>query len=183
MPTPVLYKIVFSNLSNSESGNFLATGSWHQATPALKLILCARDDSNCMAQSPDVVFFAAVHRKYLNEYGLPLRYDRYFVAWSASSPFNMLGVSQYPILMANETSQYWASDGHSEEHDWRDHFTYTTTIAWAWGREEGDVREKGTGYLDDDVIISVGVDDQDGVYGIAKASDLLQCLRTCPGQL
>ena len=95
----------------------------------------------------------------------------------------MLGVSQYPILMANETSQYWASDGHSEEHDWRDHFTYTTTIAWAWGREEGDVREKGTGYLDDNVIISVGVDDQDGVYGIAKASDLLQCLRTCPGQL
>jgi hypothetical protein len=143
-----------------------------------------------MDLSPATVFFAAVHRKYLNEYGLLLRYDRYFVVWSAVPPFNMVGVSQYPIIMANETSRDWTSEGHlddapeghAEERDWRDHFTYTTTIAWAWGREEGDVRGKGTGYLDDDVIMSVGVDDQDGVYGIAKASDLLQCLRMCPGR-
>lgn len=61
--------------------------------------------------------------------------------------------------------------------------TYTTTIAWDWGREEGDVRGKSIGYLDDEVILSVGVDDQDQVFGIVTASELLQCLRICPGRV
>lgn len=102
----------------------------------------------------------------------------------------MLAVSQHPILLANETASGW-----SEEETWDDvpeakaegrefwaRLTYTTTIAYAWGREESDVREKSIGYLDDEVILSIGVDDQDQVYAKVTASDLLQCLRVCPGR-
>lgn len=92
--------------------------------------------------------------------------------------------------MANETTFGWTA-----EETWDDteearlgnrglwgRITYTTTISYAWGREEKDVREKGVGYLDDEVILSVGVDDEGQVYGKVVVSELLQCLRVCPGR-
>ncbi|TAQ89657.1 hypothetical protein B7494_g2033 [Chlorociboria aeruginascens] len=174
-----------------ERNQFLANATWHQATPALKLILCRRVDASCLSKDPDIVFFAAIHRKHKNVWDLPIRYERYFAVWSAILPFNMLAISQHPILFANETTTGW-----TEQETWDDvpearmenrgfwaHVTYTTTIAYAWGSEEGDIREKGTGYLDDEVILSVGVDDQDQVYGRVLVSDLLQCLRVCPGRI
>ena len=126
----------------------------------------------------------------MNKFDLPTRYERYFIVWSAMPPFNMLAVSEHPILMANETTNGW-----TEEQTWDDlpealaekrgffgRFTYTTKIAYAWGREEKDIREKATGYLDDEVILSVGVDDNDQAYAIVVVSELLQCLRVCPGR-
>ncbi|KAE8450273.1 hypothetical protein EG329_006701 [Mollisiaceae sp. DMI_Dod_QoI] len=174
------------------NGNLMADASTlHQATPALKLILCERSDLTCIRASPEMVFFAAIQRKHVNGYGLPVRYERSFVVWSATAPFNMLAVSQHPILFANETSRGWTA-----EEIWDDlpealaagrgefgRFTYTTTIAYAWGREESDIREKGVGYLDDEVILSVGIDDEGGLYGKVKVSELLQCLRICPGRM
>jgi hypothetical protein len=172
-------------------GHFMAGASWHQATPALKLVLCARSNSTCINQFEETVFFAAIHRKHVNDYGLPVRYERYFVIWSATPPFNMLAVSLHPILLANETSRGWTpeeiwddvEESQSEKRRNWGQFTYTTTIAYAWGKEESDIREKGTGYLDDEVILSVGIDDQNGLYAKVKASDLLQCLRICPGRM
>lgn len=172
------------------SGHYNENSTWHQATPSLKLILCSRSDTNCHAENPDRVFFAVIQRKNVNIWGLPIRYERFMVVWSATAPFNMLAVSRHPILMANETTFGWTA-----EEAWDDlprariqnwglwgRITYTTTIAYAWGREEGDIREKGTGYLDDEVILSVGVDDEGQVYGRVIVSDLLQCLRVCPGR-
>ena len=170
---------------------YLANGTWHQSTPALKLVLCTRSNSSCNAESPDTVFFSAIQRKYKNYLDLPIRYERYFVIWSATPPFNMLAISQHPILLANETTTGWSAeetwdDVHealSENRGFWAHLTYTTTIAYAWGREESDVKEKGTGYLDDVVILSVGIDDQDQVYGRVAVTELLQCLRVCPGRM
>ena len=44
------------------------------------------------------------------------------------------------------------------------------------------MREKGTGFLDDEVILTVGVDDQDQVFGRVVVSELLQYLKVCPGR-
>ncbi len=173
-----------------ETEIFTVDSSWHQATSALKLILCTRSNTSCLIDNA-TVFFAAIQRKHTNGYGLPIRYERYFVIWSATWPFNMLAMSQHPILMANETNRGWKPaeiwddnvEAVSERRGiWGD-FTYTTTIAYAWGRAESDIREKGTGYLDDEVILSVGIDDQDGLYGKVLVSDLLSCLRICPGRM
>lgn len=173
------------------SGHFMAGATWHQATPALKLVLCTKSNSTCINKFGETVFFAAIHRKHVNNFGLPERYERYFVVWSAIPPFSMLAVSEHPILLANETYRGWTPEeiwndvpqsesGHRGE--WGQ-FTYTTTIAYAWGREESDIREKGTGYLDDEVIMSVGIDDKNGLYAKAKVSELLQCLRICPSRM
>jgi hypothetical protein len=174
-----------------EGNNISGTAVWHQTTPSLKLVLCARAKTSCLVDDPQTVFFAAIQRKHMNNWGLPIRYERYFVVWSATPPFNMLAVSEHPILFANESTSEWLKTeswddfrtGNSERWGFKTGFSYTTTIAYAWGREESDVRDKGTGYLDDEVILSVGVDDRDQTYGIAVVSDLLQCLRICPGRL
>jgi hypothetical protein len=168
----------------------LSNEIWHQATPSLKLILCARLDANCHTEGHHTVFFAAIQRKHMNAWDLPLRYERYFVIWSTTPPFNMLAVSRHPILFANEVTagwplvEIWDEQPEVKSDDWivGSGFTYTTTIAYAWGREESDIRNKGMGYLDDEVILSVGVDDQDQTYTTVVVSELLQCLRICPGR-
>ncbi|KAF7889483.1 uncharacterized protein EAF02_001898 [Botrytis sinoallii] len=167
---------------------YMANATWHQATPALRLILCTRSNNSCMSETPDTVFIAAIHRKHKNVLDLPIRYERYFVMWAATPPFSMLAMSQHPILFANETTTGWTTDeswddvpeASSEGRGFWAKLTYTTTIAYAWNREDEDLRDKGVGFLDDEIIVSVGVDDHDQVYGRVLVSELLQCLRICP---
>lgn len=173
-----------------------AVGSWHQATNSLRLVLCNRNDKDCEQNDENTVFFAIIHHKIRGLMGLPARYERYFMVWSAVPPFSMLGISKHPILMANETA-----NGFSAEENWQDdpehqamvdaggegkgewaRFTYTVSMAYAWGRRLDESQDKNTGYLDDEVIIGVGVDDEDCTYAISTPRDFLQCLRACPGR-
>ena len=171
-------------------------GTWHQGTNSLMLILCDRFDSSCKPNAQNSVFFSVIHHKHKNAFSLPLRYERYVVAWSAVPPFSMLGISQHPLLMANETAnnfspeENWEDDpeqksllaaGKKGKGNWA-YFTYTVSIAWAWGRAMDEPQDKNMGYLDDEVILGIGVDDKAMVYTRILAKDLLQCLRACPGR-
>lgn len=96
------------------------TGTWHQASNSLRLILCYRHGNNdCDADGSGshnaAVFFAAIHRKFSNPLHLPLRYERFFVVWDAKPPFHMLAVSKHPILLYNETASGW-----SPRENWED---------------------------------------------------------------
>jgi hypothetical protein len=273
-------------------------GRWHQATNALKLVLCRRGEAERRACSEEqegrAVHFAVMHRKFSNQWDLPLRYERFFVVWDAAPPFRMLGISQHPILLWNETASGWSAeenwadatssserddfttgfhhhhdgeeastnktaeisfsaeneflamnptrstrnittsskpefpnnaDSHSpspppsppilspdNKHNWA-YFTYTPSIAWAWRAspaipplrqhenheragfededdhdDDDDDEEHGrmlealnVGYLDDEVIVGVGVDDQGQGFARARAEELLGCLRRCGG--
>ena len=187
-------------------------GTWHQATNSLRLILCNRSDPTCKAIPQNTVFFTVAQRKFENELGLPMRYERFFMVWEATPPFSMIGLSQHPILMANETtsgfppSQMWADDPTNNEivehtkntnpnatepfggkGQWA-YFTYTVSMAYAWGRAPrggaaGDeAQDMHAGYLDDEVILGIGVDDMAQAYSRFKAGELVQCLRACPGR-
>ena len=265
-------------------------GYWHQTSNALKLILCRRAEAErgeCSeGQDGRAVHVAVMHRKFSNDWDLPLRYERYFVVWDTRPPFRILAMSRYPVQMWNETASGW-----SPEENWADHdddgtsvgddnfpkseaeviadtasftsageskadhshnhtqhhttiktnqtqktprttntttqpdpppptqhqttnwasFTYTTSISWAFrtspspsrrepeadhGRENADPDEDGEdgyddehtrtleamniGYLDDEVILGIGVDDQGQGFARARAEVLLACLRACP---
>jgi hypothetical protein len=84
-------------------------GHWHQATNALKLILCHRGEaSGGDCEVGRSVHFAIMHRKFSNVWDLPLRYERYFVLWDARPPFQMRAMSRYPVLVWNETASGWS---------------------------------------------------------------------------
>ena len=179
-------------------------GTLHQATNSLRLVLCNRSDISCKPTPDNTVFFAIIHRKFANHLRLPLRYERHVIVWSAVPPFSMIGLSQHPILMANETtmgwteSQNWDEDpvnakivaAHKNSGNYTEpyggkpywaYFTYTVSISYAWGRNSRDeVEEKNVGYLDDEVVLGIGVDDKGQVFSRVKALDLVQCLRACP---
>ena len=190
-------------------------GHWHQATNALRLILCNRSDPACKATPEKTVFFALIHRKFHNALKLPLRYERFFMVWSATPPFGLLGISRFPIQMANETalgwseSQNWDDDPtnaaivaatrkHSPmnstepyggKHYWAD-FTYTVSMSYAWGRDPRGKDAKGdesedmhVGYLDDEIVLGIGVNDAGQAFSRVMAADLVGCLRACPGRV
>lgn len=188
-------------------------GTWHQATNSLRLVLCNRSDVSCTANSENTVFFAVIHRKFPNWLRLPLRYERFFIVWQATPPFAMLGISQHPLLMSNETASGW-----TESENWSDnstnaaivastkkhnpnatepfggrdywaYFTYTVSISYAWGRPPrkglaGDeASDMHVGYMDDEVVLGIGADDKGQAFSRVKAGDLVQCLRACPGRV
>ena len=165
-------------------------GTWHQATNSLRLVLCKRNDALCQPSAENTIFFAVIHRKHPNNLRLPLRYERYFMAWSAVPPFEMLGISQHPVLMANETASGWSARDNwaddivasAETRSYWASFTYTVSIAYAWGREGDEAVWKNTGYLDDDVLLGIGIDDSGQGFARVPAGELLQCLRACPGR-
>lgn len=195
---------------NTNSSDSATQGvTWHQATNSLRLILCNRSDWSCTPGRHNTVFFAVVHRKFPNFLRLPLRYERHFIVWAATPPFAMLGISKHPILLANETasgwpeSENWADDPVNAEKVaqtkagmrgnatatepmggkglWA-YFTYTVSISYAWGRRDDEPETKNVGYLDDEVVLGIGIDDAGQGFARVKAGDLLHCLRACEGR-
>lgn len=264
-------------------------GNWHQTSNALKLILCRRAEAergDCSEeQEGRAVHFAVMHRKFSNDWDLPLRYERFFVVWDARPPFRMLGTSRYPVLMANETASGWSAEENWDDNDddddiehisrwddlpsdWRGEyhtaaaiaealhanihnsshasssssspshrstragnltttatvpppspqrkqtqdpkptsnwasFTYTPSISWSFrlhpvahssqhdndDNDDDDDDENNqhsrvlealnVGYLDDEVILGIGVDDVGQGWARGKAEVLLACLRGC----
>lgn len=133
------------------------------------------------------------------------------MVWSGVPPFTVLGVSKYPILMANETASGWTASENWSDDDanteivervkhrgynkststigepfggkdsWA-YFTYTVSISYAWGREKDAVEDKNVGYMDDEVVLGIGIDDEGQGFARVNAGDLIQCLRACPGR-
>ncbi|KAH0846355.1 hypothetical protein FOPE_11206 [Fonsecaea pedrosoi] len=244
--TSALEEPCFSHSEGHFADSLGNRGHWHQGSNSLRLILCtraqARSDSACKDEeningtavsTGRSVHFAIMHRKFSNELDLPLRYERYVVVWEGREPFQMLGVSKFPLLMRNERAGPWteeenwpdakemgwnATRGNSREKEGRvvrrgagdglyedetehkddfvksqAYFTYTPSLAWAWrphsaaaNQEEEDddveyMSQLGTGYLGDDVLVGIGLEDVNQAFARVKVDDLLQCLRLCPG--
>lgn len=181
--------------SHSGPTTQLGEGTWHQASNSLRLILCDRADAGAARCQPgattadNTVFFAVIHRKQSNPLGLPMRYERYLILWSAAPPFHLLAVSQHPLLLANETASGWPARENWDDNDDNDHpppplwayFTYTVSIAYAWGRPGDESLWKNTGFLDDLVVLGLGLDDLDMGFATVSVRHLLQCLKACPG--
>lgn len=138
-----------------------------------------------------------------------MRYERYVLVWEARPPFHVVAVSRYPFVFGMERVRPWrveedvvvdkAKEGRGEvadgdeggeEGEWEAYFTYSPSIAWAYrGKSEDNDEsihvergheELGTGYLDDEVIVGVGMDDVAQGFVKVHVEQLLSCLRGCP---
>lgn len=80
--------------------------------------------------------------------------------------------------------------------DYWAYFTYTVSISYAWGRAPrptaaaggkaragGDeVADMHVGYLDDEVVLGIGIDDSGQGFARLRAGELVDCLKACPGR-
>ncbi|KIW20490.1 hypothetical protein PV08_01065 [Exophiala spinifera] len=108
------------------------------------------------------------------------------IGWNASGP---------SMWAHKRTQARKSSDGPvTEALQSSAYFMYTPSLAWAWrprstsivAGPEDDVdvetmSELGTGYLGDDLIVGIGLDDVDQAFARIKVDDLLHCMRICPG--
>lgn len=75
-----------------------------------------------------------------------------------------------------------------EQEDSGFYFTYTPSLSWAWRSSAGEEHivygrgheDLGTGYLDEEVIIGIGMDDHAQGFVRVHVQDVLGCMRLCP---
>jgi len=74
------------------------------------------------------------------------------------------------------------------------YFTYTVSIAYAWGRgvsphpshpgsQRDEAADMHVGYLDDEIVLGIGVDDEGQGIARVNAGELVGCMRACPGRV
>jgi hypothetical protein len=160
---------------------------FHQSTPALRLLLYHRrhhghSHSHPQHETSDLeVHISLIQRKLSNAWGIPVAYERFVALWAPDG--TMLGMSAMPLGFRDEEK--------------RSGFRYVVSLAWAWRARHLFPREAaeggigndedeseilgwlGTGYLDDQVVLGVGVDDVAQVVVRVGVAELLGCLVLC----
>ena len=75
-----------------------------------------------------------------------------------------------------------------DQENWAE-FTYTVSMAYAYGRaprEKGrggdEVWDMQVGYLDDEVVLGIGIDDLGEGFAAVRAGELVGCAMACPGR-
>lgn len=140
---------------------FLLPGNvtFHQATNSLKVTLCKRGE--CKPNDKNTIFMHIFHVKSWIGCCMPY-YERYVVTFESKPPYAMVSISQpLSYLGMSDLS-----------------FTYTVSMAWSQLYEGRDNYYHG--FLDDTIILGLGLDDREAFTIDVKAAKLLECHNVCP---
>ncbi|KAK9455747.1 hypothetical protein V1511DRAFT_458428 [Dipodascopsis uninucleata] len=138
--------------------------TWHQATNALKVVLC--DYGECEPNTDNTVYIAFLHKKEGVPGTLKVLYKRYLAVWKTYAPFEMVAFSSKYIRFDNE-------DEWEQKFDIEGKFLYTVGISW----ESNQNRYEG--YLNEKIIISLGVGDHGNAAVVLPVRDMLVCMIKC----
>ncbi|KAI5461954.1 hypothetical protein BGZ63DRAFT_354715 [Mariannaea sp. PMI_226] len=136
--------------------------SVHQATNSLKITMCRRQDPACKAdESNTFIFTIYQHKAY---YGFHSVYEPYLMVFNQRAPFKIHSMSERPIWIHGRER--------NSEKNTSDMF-YVTSMSWK-NRER-----KYHGYLDDELFIGFGIEDEKSGGIDVRAEDVLQNLGIC----
>ncbi|KAI1618746.1 hypothetical protein EDD36DRAFT_450115 [Exophiala viscosa] len=159
----------------------------HQATNSLSITLCKRSDANCWPSDDNTFVMAIFQQKYSQPFNLV--YRPYAVLFRQSAPFSIYAVSE---------RSFWVH-GHrvlSGEEDFLDNFKNKTS---GKGNRKRELPESPAefhfltsmnwnlpgasyhGYIDDVIILGLGIEDERSGGIDVLAGDLLQDLAYCTG--
>jgi hypothetical protein len=142
--------------------------SIHQSTNSLSLTLCNRGE--CEPSKDNTLIVAVFQLKELRYYHPT--YEPYVVLIEQHAPFRMHGVGQLPFWVhgrSREPFPEWKGTDAS-------HFTqmfYITSISWK------SKSQRYQGFLDDEIFISFGIEDNYTASIDVLAQDLVQCIGLC----
>ena len=127
----------------------------HHASPFISVTLCRHGE--CEPGADNTVMIGIIHFKKAQ----PIRYRAHVLVISGTAPFRYRSIS--PAL------EFGRGAG-------RDPFVYITTAAWARPRVEHGLSH---GFLDDEVLLTMGVNDRGGGVVSVRASELLERHAAC----
>ena len=147
--------------------------SVHQATNSLAITLCNRADPQCHKSDDNTFIFTIFQFKSFYSHGV---FEPYVMLFEQTAPFRIHGISPKPFWYhgRGEAGGAWVHVGSKE---WipknSTQMVYTTSMNW---KQQGLTYN---GYLDDVLLIGLGVEDQRS-FGIdVVAGDLIAGLGFC----
>ncbi|KPM44093.1 hypothetical protein AK830_g2460 [Neonectria ditissima] len=136
--------------------------SIHQATNSLQITMCRKEDPSCVTDESNTFIFTIVqHKSYYHYHGV---YEPYVVVFQQRAPFEIYAISQKPVWIHGR-------EKHADR-DTSDMF-YVTSMSWK------NRNNKYHGYLDDELFLAFGVEDEKAAGIDLLAWDLLQNLGLC----
>lgn len=153
----------------------------HQTTPSLSITLCSRSDPDCKQSAENTFIFTIFQHKTFYAHGI---YEPYVMVFSASAPFDIYGISSKPFWIPGrgKPNGEWASAERAKafpqyDKSWvpKHHSQMLFIVSMAWKAPGQNYH----GFLDDDLFISFGVEDQASAGIVVKASDILANLNLC----
>ncbi|KAF7558564.1 hypothetical protein G7046_g5590 [Stylonectria norvegica] len=136
--------------------------SVHQATNSLLVTMCRRTEPSCVAdQSNTFLFTIYQHKSYYDFHSV---YEPYIMMFQQRAPFEIHAMSQRPLWI-NGREQH--ADRNTSD------MFYVTSMSW---KKKG---QRYHGYLDDEVFVAFGIEDERAAGIDVLASDLLEGLGLC----
>ncbi|CAM1507723.1 Fc.00g045710.m01.CDS01 [Cosmosporella sp. VM-42] len=136
--------------------------SIHQATNSLQITMCRKADPSCISNESNTFLFTIFqHKTYFNFHSV---YEPYVMVFKQSAPFEIHAISRRPLWIHGR-----------EQHPDRgtSDMLYVTSMSW----KSRDRQYQG--YLDDELFVAFGVEDERAAGIDLLASDLLQGLGLC----
>jgi hypothetical protein len=136
------------------------TDSIHQATNSLSVTMCNRADPDCKPTDSNTFLFTVFHHKlYINSHSY---YEPYVMMFQNTAPFAIQSISSKPLWINGRRMQ----EPHAE-------MFFVVAMSWKGANQTYH------GYLDDEMFLSIGIEDQNTAGIDVLASELLYGMRDC----
>lgn len=153
----------------------------HQSSNSLSITLCARSNPDCRRTRDNTYILTIVQHKTFYNHGV---YEPYVILFSATAPFALHAISSKPFWIPGRGEPYgaWLSDELAiadplHDKSWvpkhQSQMIFIVSLAW---KAQG---MKYHGYLDDELFISFGVEDQASGGIVVTAQELLVEMNYC----
>lgn len=147
------------------------TMEWnHQSTNSLAITLCNRDDKTCQEQGNNTYLFIIFQHKSFYGHGV---YEPYLMLFEQDAPFAVHAISSQPFWIPGRgrAGDGWAKN--TWKPDDQSQMIFVVSMNW---------KEQGVGYhgyLDDELLISFGIEDQHSGGISVVVRDLMQEFSYC----
>ncbi|KAK9318779.1 hypothetical protein V1517DRAFT_334620 [Lipomyces orientalis] len=171
-----------------------AANDYHQATNSLRVTMC---EFPCVPTIHNTVLVSLIHLKYKNYY--ELFYRRYAMIMNVTAPFEIIGrtnnlmfagLDEQTVLYT--VSMVWDKSFYARP-EWSDATGHAAIqandpdeYAYDFSSTDGEMQSRNKladeyyhGWIDDAVMINIGVDDRDAAVLHAAMRDVLDCIVLC----
>lgn len=135
--------------------------SIHQATNSLRITLCQRADPYCVEEENTFIMSIYQHKTF---FGFHSVYEPYVMLLNERAPFGLHAMGKRPL---------WINGREKDQEKKTSDMFYVTSISWK-GKEM-----KYHGYLDDEMFIGFGIEDERAGGIDVRAEDVLRDLGFC----
>ncbi|QIW94841.1 hypothetical protein AMS68_000359 [Peltaster fructicola] len=142
----------------------------HQASNALEITLCKRADADCTPTDDNTFIFHIFQTKTFYAHG---QYEPYFILFKRTAPFELYAISKTPFWYFGRGTAFGKWRLEPKKPKDQSQMIFTTAMGW---KQRGQTYG---GFLDDELMISFGVEDKHSGVIDVTVGDLIADVAYC----